>query len=92
LVERLARQPDKLTVDSIKENHKAVDAVKPAPLFNVRPPVRTLWHVLYYPEQRKVQISFYLRDEADADQPGKVRILRSDYVEFALEKEKALKD
>jgi hypothetical protein len=90
LVERFARQSDKLTVDSIKEIHKAVDAVKPSALFGGRPPGRTLWHALYYPEQRKVQISFYLQEAPAPDQAGKVRILRSDYVEFKLKK--AFKD
>jgi predicted choloylglycine hydrolase len=92
LVERLEGQTDKLTVDTIKEIHKSVDAVKPSSLLSGRPPGRTLWHALYYPEQRKVQISFYLGDETDTTQPGKVRIRRSDYVEFALPKEKAARD
>ena len=39
---------------------------------------------LYFPEQRKVQVSFYLRDEPAADQPGKTKIVRSDYLEFSL--------
>ena len=43
---------------------------------------RTLWHALYEPEKRTVQISFYLRDDATAD--GRPRIVRSDYLEFAL--------
>ena len=56
------------------------------------PPGRTLWHALYYPEKRKVQISFYLGDETDTAGAGKVRIRRSEYVEFALQKEKASRD
>jgi predicted choloylglycine hydrolase len=92
LTERLAGRSDKLTADAIKDIHKAVDMVKPSPLAGLRPPTRTLWHALYFPEQRKVQISFYLRDETDADQPGKVRIMRSEYVEFTLKKEKEFKD
>jgi hypothetical protein len=92
LTERLAGNSDKLTVDAIKDIHKAVDMVKSSPIAGLRPPNRTLWHALYFPEQRKVQISFYLRDEADPDQPGKVRIVRSEYVEFTLKKEKGSKD
>jgi hypothetical protein len=92
LVERLDRQADKLTVDAIKEIHKTVDAVQPSSFFSGRPPGRTLWHALYYPEKRKVQISFYLGDESDAAQPGKVRIRRSDYVEFTLKQEKASRE
>jgi hypothetical protein len=84
LMQRLADRPEKLTVEYIKESHKLVDATRPSPQGASRLPNRTLWHALYFPEQRKVQVSFYLRDEADPDQPGKVRIARSDYLEFAL--------
>jgi Acyl-coenzyme A:6-aminopenicillanic acid acyl-transferase len=83
LAERIAAQPAKLTVGFIKETHKIADAAAPAAK-GEPPPVRTLWHALYYPEQRKVQVSFYLRDEPDAKQPGKVRIVRSDYIEVVL--------
>jgi hypothetical protein len=92
LAERLAGQPGKLTVEFIKESQKAVDAVRPAPKAGPRAPVRTLWHALYFPEQRKVQVSFYLRDEADAGQPGKVRVVRSEYLEFRLRGARAGKE
>jgi hypothetical protein len=88
LTERLTAQPRKLTIDAIKETHKAVDFTAPSPNPG-RPPTRTLWHALYFPEQRRVQVSFYLRDEADAEKPGKTRIVRSDYLEFILGKAKA---
>jgi hypothetical protein len=89
LAERLAGRSGKLTVEFIKESQRAVDAVRPAPKAGPRAPVRTLWHALYFPEQRKVQVSFYLRDEADADRPGKVRVVRSEYLEFRLNAAKA---
>jgi hypothetical protein len=76
----------------IKENHKAVDITLPGPLFGFLPPVRTLWHALYVPERRAVQVSFYLRDEADPAQPGKVRIVRSNDLEFVLKNAKAFKE
>src|SRR5262249_23180492 len=44
----------------------------------------TLWHALYYPEQRRMQVSFYLRDEEVPDQPNKVKVARSEYLEFRL--------
>jgi hypothetical protein len=84
LAERLAGKSGKLSVDFIKQTHKLVDAARPLPAGIPRGPHRTLWHALYFPEQRKVQVSFYLRDEADPDQPGKTRIARSDYLEFSL--------
>ena len=40
-------------------------------------------------EQRKVQISFYLKDVPDVDHPGKARILRSEYLEFKLDGSKS---
>jgi hypothetical protein len=83
---------DKLTVDFIKETHKIVDATRPSPKGAPRPPHRTLWHALYFPEQRKVQVSFYLRDEPDKEASGKTRIVRSEYLEFTLDKGKGVKD
>ncbi len=87
LAERVAKQPGKPTVEFIKEAHKAVDMVKAAPA-GPRAPNRTLWHALYFPEERKVQVSFYLRDEIDPNDKGKTRIIRSDYLEFALDNPK----
>jgi hypothetical protein len=88
LAERLAGQPGKLTLDFIKETHKTADMVVPSAKGAPRPPNRTLWHALYVPEERKVQVSFYLRDEAVPDQPSKSRIVRSEYREFALKPSK----
>src|SRR5262249_54936792 len=84
LAERLAGQPGKLTVDFIKDSHKGVDMTPPAPKGGEWAPVRTLWHALYFPSERKVQVSFYLRDEADPGRPDQVRVVRSDYHEFRL--------
>lgn len=84
LAERIAAERGKLTVDFIKKTHTAADITVPGALFGGKPPIRTLWHALYFPEQRKVQISFYLGDEPDPNQPTKTRIRRSDYSEFVL--------
>jgi hypothetical protein len=70
----------KLSDETIKAVHKQVDATFPG--FGGRPPGRTLWHALYYPEERRVQFSYYLRDEAPAD--GKMKIARTEYLEFRL--------
>jgi hypothetical protein len=88
LAERLAAASGKLTLDYIKESHKQADQVRPSAQA-AQAPTRTLWHALYVPQQRKVQISFYLRDEMDVDRPSQVRIIRSDYLEFALQDAKA---
>jgi hypothetical protein len=85
LSERLNDHDGKLTVDYIKETHKLVDATAGSVKSSSRAPNRTLWHALYFPEQRKMQVSFYLKDVDDPDHPGKSKIVRSDYVEFALQ-------
>ncbi len=83
LADQLAAAPGSMTEEFIRATHSQVDAALP-PSAETRPPVRTFWHALYYPEERRVKFSFYLRDEAIAGQPDKVRIVRSDYLEFKL--------
>jgi hypothetical protein len=83
LTEQLA-EPGAVSEERIKQIHRKVDAALPKSAEPHRPPVRTLWHALYYPEQRRMQISFYLRDEEIPGQPDKVKIVRSDYIEFRL--------
>ena len=88
LADRLFEKPVKVTLDAIKETHKLAD-ITMTPKDPNRPPTRTLWHALYVPAQRKVQISFYLRDERNGDEPSKPRIVRSEYLEFVLKAEKS---
>jgi hypothetical protein len=84
LAERFVGHAGKWSVDDVKGAHKLVDATRPSAKGAPRPPGRTLWHALYLPEQRKMQVSFYLRDAVDPDQPARMRIVRSDYQEFSL--------
>jgi hypothetical protein len=84
LSERLARG-EAMSVERIKQVHRVVDAELPKAAEPDRPPVRTLWHALYYPEDRRLQVSFYLRDEEVPGQPNKVKVARSEYVEFRLD-------
>jgi hypothetical protein len=84
LTQKLAANSDKVTPEFIKQTHKLVDATQPAVAGSSRPPNRTLWHALYFPEKRKMQISFYLKDEPDPNQSGKTRIVRSNYLDFEL--------
>jgi hypothetical protein len=81
LAERIGAEKGKLTADFVKDAHRSVDMIRPG---KSMPPTRTLWHALYRPQQRKVEVSFYFRDESDAGISGKSRIVRSDYLEFAL--------
>jgi hypothetical protein len=81
LAEKVAAEKGKLTVEFVKQTQKLADATRPG---NGRPPGRTLWHAVYRPERRAVAVSFYLRDEPDPEAKGKARIVRSEYLEFAL--------
>ncbi|HKV91045.1 MAG TPA: C45 family autoproteolytic acyltransferase/hydrolase [Candidatus Angelobacter sp.] len=71
-----------ISEDKLKETHHKVDAELPASATPGRPPVRTMWHALYYPEERRVSFSYYLHDEQLTD--GKLRVVRSRYIDFRL--------
>jgi hypothetical protein len=86
LTNRLTENGGKVSEEFIKECHKLADIVQAPRAGGV--PTRTLWHALYFPEARKVQVSFYLRDETDPNAAGKTRIARTDYLEFTLDKAK----
>lgn len=82
LADRMSAAPGSISEDFIRKTHRGVDAQAPATADQKRPPIRTFWHALYYPEQRRVKFSFYLRDEPLPD--NKVHIARTDYLEFSL--------
>jgi hypothetical protein len=85
LCEGIARHEGKVDVDFIKQNQKKVDAVA-KPRSAERPPGRTLWHALYCPETRSLEVSFYLGDKT-AD--GQITIARSGYIAFRLSDQSA---
>jgi hypothetical protein len=66
-----------ITEEMLRATHSKVDAQ--APPDASRPPVRTFWHALYYPEERRVKYSYYLHDDE------KARPVRGEYLEFRLE-------
>jgi hypothetical protein len=76
LAERLAGGP--ISEELLRTTHRAVDAQAPARPDATRPPIRTFWHALYYPEERRVKFSYYLGDLPD----GGIR--RTEYLEFKL--------
>ncbi|MEM7305302.1 MAG: C45 family peptidase [Planctomycetota bacterium] len=51
-------------------------------------PSRTLWHAVYYPERGALSIDFYLGEQPDSDDPDYPEILRSGYLDFALNAER----
>jgi hypothetical protein len=83
LADGISQHQGKVSLEFIKQNQKAADATGPA-LSSSRVPVRTLWHALYFPNLRRVQVSFYLHDEAGRPPDGKPRIVRSEYLDFPL--------
>jgi hypothetical protein len=83
---RLEKESSNLSVEQIKTCHCCADATGPASA--TRAPTRTLWHALYVPEERKLQVSFYLRDEPNPNNKTKPKIVRTDYLDFALPRPK----
>jgi hypothetical protein len=76
LTERLATGGT-ISEELLMRTHRGVDAQAPVKATDTRPPIRTFWHALYYPEERRVKFSYYLGDTATG-------IRRSDYLEFKL--------
>ena len=68
----------------IRGVHQQVDAQRAQPADASRPAIRTFWHAFYYPEDRKVRLSYYLGEEPIPDS-SLVKQIRSDYLEFKLE-------
>ena len=80
----MAKHTGKFTSDAIKAVHQVAACTEPDSPESGRPPVRTHWHALYFPERRKLQVSFYLGEKRGPSQPGNGGIRRSDYLEFTL--------
>jgi penicillin V acylase-like amidase (Ntn superfamily) len=70
---------------TVREFHRSVDAQSSQAADPSRPPGRTFWHAFYYPEDRRVRLSYYLGEEPYPGEPRLIKQIRSDYVEFRLE-------
>jgi hypothetical protein len=84
LADKLGNQQVKVTLDQIKAIHALVDMTETPRENSPWAPTRTLWHALYSPERRSMQISFYLRDEPAVGKSNVMLIVRSPYREFKL--------
>ena len=82
----------KLTVDFIKENHKKADATGPSPKAAPAAASHLVARAVLFRNSGSCRSAFTLRDEADADQPDKARIVRSHYLEFGLKNAKPVKE
>ena len=83
LTEHLAA--GKLDDRTIREFHQACDAQASQEVDPSQPPERTFWNIFYYPEERRVRVSYYLGDEPYPGQPRLVKPIRTEYMEFKLE-------
>jgi hypothetical protein len=68
----------------IRDIHQQVDGQRAQAPDATRPSIRTFWHAFYYPEDRRVRLSYYLGEEPIPGSPL-VKQIRSDYLEFKLE-------
>jgi len=73
----------KFTLDEIKANNAAVMFKRPAPS-PVHATTRTLWHSVYVPEQRRMEVDFYLGDGPGKEPGATPEIRRSGYLTFQL--------
>jgi hypothetical protein len=71
--------------ETIRGFHRSVDAQMSQAANPSQPPERAFWHAFYYPEERRVRLSYYLRDEPHASDARLVHPIRTDYLEFQLE-------
>src|SRR6185436_2052989 len=83
LSEKLAT--GKLDDKALRGFHQSCDAQASQAADPSRPPERTFWHAFYYPEDRRVRLSYYLRDEPYPGNERLVRPVRTDYLEFRLD-------
>jgi uncharacterized protein (TIGR03067 family) len=84
LAECVGKQTGKFTSDAVKAVHQVAACTEPASPESERPPTRTHWHALYFPELRKMQVSFYLGEKSGESQLDNLGIRRSGYLEFKL--------
>jgi predicted choloylglycine hydrolase len=82
LTEHLAA--GKLDDTTIRGFHQSCDAQASQEVDPSQPPERTFWNIFYYPEDRRVRVSYYLGDEPYPGQPRLVKPIRTDYVEFKI--------
>jgi hypothetical protein len=81
---RFSERNGKYDLDFIKETSSGVAFCGGSYTEGYAPP-RTIWHTLYFPAERRLEIDFYLGDEKDEESPAGRRIRRSGYMSFSIE-------
>jgi penicillin V acylase-like amidase (Ntn superfamily) len=87
---RYAYLTEKLAVGNlddktIRDFHQNVDAQNSQAADTTAPPTRTFWNAMYYPEDRRVRVSYFLGEKPWPEEPRLVHQIRSDYLEFRLD-------
>jgi len=77
----------KFMLDQIKANNAAVMFKRPAPS-PIHATTRTLWHSVYIPEQRRMEVDFYLGEKPGKEPGAAPQIRRYGYLTFQLDSEK----
>jgi len=85
LAQKIESTPGKCSLGFIKETNAAVAADEAGTPASGWARHRTLWHALYYPEERRAEVDFYLGDKPDPGSPERTGIARSGYLEFQLD-------
>jgi len=85
LFKSISNRHEKITLDLIKEI-SALAFIEDNSFCNPPPiSVRTLWNSIYDTNDRSLQISFYLRDCTDSNNPGKSKSTYSNYYKFMFD-------
>ena len=82
--DRIAAGRAPYSLDFVKSVNACIALTGPAPPDSPRPPLRTLWHAMYFPEKREMLVDFYLGESPDPDDASKTNIRRSGYTSFSL--------
>lgn len=83
-LQREIARMEETTPESVKQVNRCVSPAGGQPSNTGRPLGRTLWHSLYCPEKRSLEVDFYLGDEVDRE-TGQSRIRRSGSLSFSLD-------
>jgi hypothetical protein len=82
--DRIAAGRAPYSLDFVESANACIALSLPAPADSPRPPHRTLWHAMYFPEKREMMVDFYLGESPDSDGASKANIRRSGYTSFSL--------
>jgi len=65
VLSRIDAADEELSLEFVREAARCVAATVPMPAESPWAPGRTLWHALYFPEERRLEVDFYLGEGTD---------------------------